>query len=653
MPSITAVANSTTGTVQITINYPLPPQTPVYLIRVHPDGTEYPVIGSPFLMSGDWAVVYDNAAPMDVPVYYYMYTTDGLVAFDNFNRVNVDTWNAATTGQAWTNTGGAASDYDVTGTQGTQLATNTGVIRFSTMDVGTPNPTIEATVQISNGNITGADVNARVWGRFTDTNNHYEAWLGFTTSDTAILTINKRVAGVGTNIASSVTIQPAIPGVSPSDSYRIKFSIEGSSLRAKAWQPTIQVEPEAWQLDVTDTSLTTGNLAGVGNRRETGNTNANLLFSWDDFKAFNNDAIPPNSTIRYTFDTTVQGWVGEGATSVAWVASPHQGPPGALRATETLGAGFGSLRFNDNDQLPNNLLPWGNTFTAWVLVPEGATGTNWQAHLEVQDSTFAWHAGTDVALTPGVWTPIAYTATDAVLINCRSIGAQVSANDVNATQSVYLDTVVQTFSYVSNYVEIDAAPDGWLKHPTQPTLDVRIDNCEVHTPNCLNGEQLVFFKALDAEDYASASGVFDIVNRPRPFVVGQVRKDLRTTLVLVSRRLEDITALKAILSPGTPLILSLPAIYGWGIETFGLEWIQVGDVTVSRLGIDMRKPYRTWSIPLAVVEPEIAYPTGGTGGNGIGVAGATWGDLAVSGQTWGAHSATGNTWLDTAQGDNY
>lgn len=653
MSSIAAVADSTTGTVQITINFPAPNDTQVYVIRVHPDGSEYPVLGSPVVMSNGWAVLYDNAAPMDVPVYYYAYTAEGYVAFDNFNRVNVDTWNNATSGQPWTNTNGASSDYDVNGTQGTQLATNTGVIRFSTMDIGTANPTVRATVSIDNGAITGAEANARVFARFTDVANHYEAHLAFTTADTVLLTINKRVAGVGTNIASQIIINNGIPGVLPNDPYTIVFQLDGTTLRAKAWSVVRETEPADWQLVVADASLTTGNLAGVGNRREAGNTNANLLFMWDNFNVTTVDAIPPNSTIRYTFDTTVQGWVGEGATSVAWVATPHHEPPGALRATEVMGAGFQSLRFNDNDQLPNNLLPWGNTFTAWILVPEGSPGTGWSAHLEVQDSTFAWHAGTDVPLVLGVWTPLAYTATAAVLANCRSIGVQVSANDVNATQSIYLDTVTQTFSAVSNEVILAASPDGWLKSPTTPTLDIRLDNCEVHTPNCLEGDQLIFFKALDAEENASASGVFDIVDHSNPTVVGQTRKGIRTTLVLISRRLEDIASLRAILASGTPLILNLPTIYGWGIETFGLDWIQVGDVTASRLGIDMRKPYRTWAMPLVVVDPTIAYPSGGTGGNGIGVTGATWGDLTTAGQTWGQHSATGNTWLDTAQGENY
>jgi hypothetical protein len=653
MASVVAVADSTTGTVQITVNYPAPVGTLVHVIRVHPDGSEYPVLGSPVEMSNGWAVLYDNAAPMDVPIFYYAFTDEGFVAFDDFNRVNVDTWNTASSGQVWVNTNGAASDYDVDGTRGTQLATNAGVLRFSTMDVGATDVTVQGDVSISSGAITGADATARVWGRFTDIANHYEATVAFTTTDTAILAITKRVAGVATTLAGPITIQSSVPGVVPTDVYRIKLMIDESTIQVKAWRYLVETEPLTWQLNATDIDLTTGTLAGIGNRREVGNTNANLLFSWDNFAVSTPIASPPNETARYSFPTDDEGWVGEGATTVAWVATPSHEPPGSLRATKTMSAGTDSLRFNDNDQLPNNLLPWGNTFTAWVLVPEDAAGTGWVAHLELQDSAFAWHAGQDVPVTPGVWTPIAYIGTYAVLIDARSIGVQVSATGVNGSQSVYLDTVVQTFDAVSDTVEVDASPDGWLKNPVMPTVDVRIDNCEVHTPDCLNADQLIFFKALDAEDNASASGVFDIVNRAHPMVVAQTRKGIRSTLVLVSRRLEDITALRTLLSTGTPLILELPTIYGWGIETFGQDWVQFGDVTMSRLGIDMRKPYRTWSMPLVVLDPDVAYPSGGTGGNGIGVAGATWGDLAIAGQTWGDHAALGQTWLDTAQGEGF
>lgn len=855
--SMVAVADDATGTVQITLYFPAPSMAPIHVVRVHPDGSEHEVLGSPIGASANRAVLYDNAAPMDVPVFYKAYTTGGLVAFDAFTRTVFDHWNPgvlrlpggsgnyastpdaaaldivgdidvraqasfsswtpateqtliskwnttgdqrswafsvlpsgqlrfswSTSGAAgtvvnatstavtgfqpdlirfvratldvsvaevkfytsdngagwtqlgdtvtvaptsifsstatvnvgarsagtadvmtglvftaqiyngiagtlvadprfnerpgatsfadsttktwtvngtaaiieypinidWDLTSGAAANFDVAAGVGTQTQTAANVMLHGMANVGLTDVTVRGTVSIDQDPVTGATATARLWARAASAGDYYEATLNFTTGDQVQLVVGKRVATVFTGLAGPLTLATSFAA---NEKWRIAIQTEGPEIRAKAWPTATSLEPTSWQLTVSDTSLTAGTLVGLASRRETGNTNAGLVFSWDDFVVFGPAAEPPAQTLRYNFAQTVQGWVGEGATTVDWVQEPAFSTPGALRATKTLGAGFDSLRFNDNDQLPADLLPWGGTFYAWVMVPVDAPGTNWLGRLEVQDSTFTWQGGEDVSLVPGVWIPLALTEKTAVLENAHSIGVQVGVTGANAPVSVYLDSVYQTFDAVSNYVLVEASPDGWLKHPTMPMLDVRLDNCEVHSPDCLTGDQLVFFKALDVETYSSASGVFDIVNDAEPFVVGQIRKAFTSSLVLISRRLQDITAIRELLSPGTPLILNLPTIYGWGIETFGQEWIQVGDDTSSRLGIDMRKPYRTWNLPFAVTREGVAYPTGGVGGNGIGVAGATWGDLAGSGQTWGQHAALGNNWLDTAQGEGY
>lgn len=854
--NLVAVADSTSGTVQITVYFPAPTGAPVHIFRVHPDGSMHEVLGSPVVMSDGWAVVYDNGAPMDTPVHYIAYTSGGLVAYDAFSRTVQDHWNpgalnlpggagnyastpdaasldivgdidirlkaafeswtpstdqtliskfnttgnqrswhftllptgqlrfawstngttvtnvdsteavefqpdlirfvrvtlsvatgevrfytsdhnggwlllgdpvvvgatsifASTatlnvgarsagttdlmtgrvftaqvrngisgslaaepkfeeygptvtsfvdvTGKTWTLNGtaaiieypinldwdltaGAFTQYDVNGSVGQQTQTAAGQLRTATVNVGLTDLTVQATVSINQFPVTGGPALARVWARSSDASNFYEAMLFFNTSGTVELSINEVVAGAFTTLAGPITIDSSFVA---NEKYRISLEVEGPEIRAKAWPLESALEPTDWQLQTSDLSLTTGTLVALASRRDAANTNVNLVFSWDDFVAFGPAAEAPATTLRYNFVQTIEGWVGEGATTVDWVEEPAYSTPGALRATKTMGAGFDSLRFNDNDQLPADLLPWGSTITAWVMVPEDAAGTDWLGRLEVQDSSFTWQTGLDVPLVKGQWIPLSFTGRTEVMENAHSVGVQIGATGVNGTQSVYLDSVYQTFNAVSNYVLIEAAPDGWLKHPTMPMLDVRLDNCEVHTPDCLNGDQLVFFKALDAENYSSASGVFDVVNEPRPFVVGQIRKDQTSTLVVISRRLQDITALRDLLSSGEPLILNLPIIYGWGIETYGQDWIQVGDVSSSRLGIDMRKPYRTWTLPFAVVDEEFAYPSGGTGGNGIGVAGATWGDLAASGQTWEQHRLTTNLWIDTAQGDNY
>jgi hypothetical protein len=148
------------------------------------------------------------------------------------------------------------------------------------------------------------------------------------------------------------------------------------------------------------------------------------------------------TTSLYSWDAGVQGWVGEGATSVAQVASPAHDGAGALRATMAMGSGFSAIRCNDAQGL-RDISAAGPTLMVWVLVPKRARGTGWQARIEVQDAGFVWQAGPDFDLTPGTWALLSYTPAGGLLAACRSIGVQVSAEDVDATQAVYIDTMVQ------------------------------------------------------------------------------------------------------------------------------------------------------------------------------------------------------------------
>lgn len=138
------------------------------------------------------------------------------------------------------------------------------------------------------------------------------------------------------------------------------------------------------------------------------------------------------------------GWVGEGTTHVERVTDPTHDGTGALRATETFGGGFDEVRFNDASGLRDLSLN-GPNLGAWVFVPADAPGTAWQGRLELQDPSFTWVPGPNFELTPGQWTFVRYTPSPSLLASCRSIGFAIGATDVNAVQSVYVDTVVQGF----------------------------------------------------------------------------------------------------------------------------------------------------------------------------------------------------------------
>lgn len=201
----------------------------------------------------------------------------------------------------------------------------------------------------------------------------------------------------------------------------------------------------------------------------------------------------------------------------------------------------------------------------------------------------------------------------------------------------------------SGSVVIESGEDGWLKDPLRPYRDIKLDNCSVHSPQCISTDANIFFQRLEPETYASTSGVFGIVDAPRPITVAMTRADQQSTLGIVSRKLSDITRIRELLSPGSPLLLQLPTRYGWGIETWGTDYMQVYDDRASRLGDDMGKPYRDWSLPFTASLAPGDVNSGGTGGGTIAPAGFTYGDSTATGRTYAQSTALGRTYLVRTQ----
>jgi hypothetical protein len=709
MASVTAITDSATGSVQITVNFPVPSWVPVHVVRIHPDGTEHEIVGSPVYVSNGWAVLYDNSAPMDVTLQYKAYTDEGIFAYDNFKRSNTDTWNNLFSGQTWATSGGAAADFDVNGDRGLMSITDVNVFRHARVDAGVTDMTVQATVNLTIGTVTGANVTHRIYGRSVDTSNYYYAIINYTTADLIEARIAKLVAGVQTVLAGPVTV---FTGFGAGTQCAVKLRLDGTAIRLKAWAPETMLEPAVDTLVVADSDITAGTNAGLASRRDTGNTDGTVTVQWEDFILYteNSDAVTSTSlflTANDDFNRTVaadwgsltsgEDWTNTNGSAADFLVNGTKGvqvgagAANVLRVSHAMVTSSPDMRVRVTVNLDTGAVA-GADITGWILARLTDVNNYYLAQLEFDSATdgvvlrigkrvagtLTLFAGSTTILASGLtanqqftvdlevlgttvraksWATLAaepldwqLTATDSALTTGTGIGlaSRRETGNTNTDVQVQWDNL-----FVYEPGGIQASPDGWLKNPVMPTLDIRIDNCEVHSPDCLNSEQLVFFKALETEEYESASGVFPVVNATRPIVVSQVRKDLTTSLIVVSRRLEDITAIRTLLASGEVLTLSLPVVYGWGIETFGTDWVHVGTDSASRLGVDMRKPYRLWTLPLILVDPTLSYPTLQTGGNNIGVSGSTWGDLAAAGQTWGTHAATANTWLDTAQGDNY
>lgn len=198
---------------------------------------------------------------------------------DSFDRRAADSWGTADTEQTWINSGGLASDYDVTPDAATHLLTTANVRRTSTIDG--PIADGDVYVRVKPGVVaTGASIWQGAIGRFTDTSNYYLANLQFETTGAVTAQIREFVAGVDASLTSVAT---GLSYVAASE-FMIHFQFYGSLLRMKAW-PADMDEPIHWIAAVNDTSFTTGRV-GALSIRNTGNTNgAGTTTTFGDFSA--------------------------------------------------------------------------------------------------------------------------------------------------------------------------------------------------------------------------------------------------------------------------------------------------------------------------------------------------------------------------------
>jgi hypothetical protein len=433
---------------------------------------------------------------------YNHLTWDARDVLDLFeDRTTSDDWGDADSGQTWVHSGGTADDYFVVTGAAHMTIDAVNTIYFSTIEAQAYNAEIHGVVRIPVVP-TGAGVTARVAGRVEDTSNYYEAQLTISTAGVASLNLTKRVGGTGAVISATATLDGTHTA---GDAWHIVLRPEGDNILGQAWKDGYP-RPLNWQvvgnISIGDSIL--GTQAGVAFRAESGFAGGTIVVEWLEFSSenlditafelqrsddvddewqtimlstgtavnefndyearvgitsyyrmrtvnalgFNGEWTPQGSTTLYSFDVSDEGWVGEGPTSVAFTTEQTHDGAGALAATETLGSGTVDMRFNDAAGV-RDLSASGNTVTAWILVPEKARGTGWQARLEVQDPAFAWIPGSFFELTPGLWTPIRFTPPAGLLANCRAIGFHVEAADVNGTQTIYVDTVVLTFDAVT------------------------------------------------------------------------------------------------------------------------------------------------------------------------------------------------------------
>lgn len=196
---------------------------------------------------------------------------------DTFTRTVADDWGSATSGQAWTETGPAGTDFDVAGGKGTHLLTTTGVFRTCTIPATEADQ--DSTVTFETAALaTGSTQIIDTVLRYTSANDAYYARVEFTTTATVVLSILKITGGVQTVLATLNPV-PSLTHVANTQ-FKMRFQVIETRLAAKVWLAS-NPEPLAFTLVATDATQAGPGSIGLRTLRNAGNTNANLVVSFD------------------------------------------------------------------------------------------------------------------------------------------------------------------------------------------------------------------------------------------------------------------------------------------------------------------------------------------------------------------------------------
>ncbi|MGW3936434.1 alkaline phosphatase D family protein [Streptomyces phaeochromogenes] len=215
-------------------------------------------------------------------------------AWDSFTRTTSNGWGTANSGQVWAATGGSAGDYLTQGSEAAHSLGSVNASRWSTITA--PGPDVDFRAEFATFALAaGGSQYVHLTARWLDVNNSYLARLAFTTSQQVQLTLQKRVAGAQTDL-TTVTLPKAHTAFG---FFHLRFQVEGSALRAKAW-PRGVTEPGRWLVTATDTALTAAGSIGVRSILDATNTNTPpLTVAIDNFEI----TTPQQMTVTRSVNT--------------------------------------------------------------------------------------------------------------------------------------------------------------------------------------------------------------------------------------------------------------------------------------------------------------------------------------------------------------
>ncbi|MFD9205966.1 hypothetical protein ACFVZM_06760 [Streptomyces sioyaensis] len=254
--------------------------------------------------------------------------------------------------------------------------------------------------------------------------------------------------------------------------------------------------------------------------------------------------------------------------------------------------------------------------TAVLLTLQGLT-------LSGQTHWGLWRVTSD-----GVRTPLRGYSGDTDSVTTASDRSAIT--DYEAPLGTELTYILKTWTTAVN--------DGWYYRTPPITLPTREDSGVVIKDPVLPARNTVATAStLPDWQRQARQSVNSVRGRARPIIISDVRASRTGTLVVSTETDDDVTALWWTLETGNTLFLQWPA--DWGLNDI---YVQVGDVTESRVSTYAGHRDRSWSIALTEVDRPI--------GALVGDASRTWQTVRDGNATFSDVFAGANNWLDVFTG---
>jgi hypothetical protein len=211
-------------------------------------------------------------------------------ARDIFDRTTTDAWGSASTGGSWT-LDGTAANFDTVDNYG-QVSVAANTTRSAYLN-SVSQEDADLTFRVKYDKLpagSGAFQDAFGIARKTDTNTQYMCRLRITAT-AATLQVSKLVSNTSTLLGSEYLLIGLTPTVETFIVVRCQvMGTNPTVIKAKAWLEST-TQPTEWQISVNDSESALQAAGAVGLRASvsSSNTNAPILFSFDDFNTLNLD----------------------------------------------------------------------------------------------------------------------------------------------------------------------------------------------------------------------------------------------------------------------------------------------------------------------------------------------------------------------------